>query len=137
MKITHPFAGRIKGTELPPQVTAHVARIKELPQVELPAYAKAYWAKLGDVPAGFYSDPSTAQAEKAVEALYHALKGAKITRHRVAVALNFQSADDVDAIRDRLEARGALITHGAPGVSVNSTKYVGDVIAAQAARQAG
>jgi hypothetical protein len=137
MEITHPFFGLNKTTELSDQVKAYVARIKELPTVELPEYEKAYWMpKFGKVPAGTYSDPTTAQAEKAVEALYHALKGAKITRHRVAVALNFQSADDVDDIRDRLYARGALIWEGAPGISVHSTRPVADVLKVQAAKRA-
>jgi hypothetical protein len=134
MEITHPFAGAIKALVLPPEVTAYVGRIKELPTVELPAYSKAYWAKLGDVPAGTYTDPNTAQAERAVEGLYHALKGTKVTRHRVAVALNLQSADDVDDIRKRLMERNAKIWRGAPGISVHSTKYVADVIATQAAK---
>jgi len=138
MKITHPFHGRIKGTTLTPEIIAYVARLKDLPTIQLEKpYLKAYWEPtLGMVPAGTYSDPDAAATERAVEGLYHALKGAKITRHRVAVALNLVSADQVDDIRDRLEARGALITRGAPGVSVNSTKHVADVIAGQAAKQA-
>lgn len=135
MEVTHPFANATKALVLDPLVLAYVARIKELPQIDCDVYVKAYWKAIGVVPAGRYSDPSTAQAERAVEGLYHALKGAKITRHRVAVALNFQSADQVDAIRDRLMARNAQITSGRPGISVNSTKPVKDVIAAQAAKR--
>lgn len=139
MNITHPFHGVIKALTLDDLVKAYVAKLPELPTIEMEKpYVKAYWAKLGSVPAGTYTDPDTKEAEKAVEGLYHALKGAKITRHRVAVALNLVSADQVDAIRDRLYGANALVSRGAPGVSVNSIhpKYVKDVIAAQAARRA-
>jgi hypothetical protein len=138
MNITHPFADADKTLVLPDQVKAYVAKLPELPTVQMDKpYLKAYWAKkLGLVPAGTYTDPTTREAEKAVEGLYHCLKGTKITRHRVAVALNLVSADQVDDIRERLMERNAKIYRGAPGVSVHSTRYVKDVIADQAAKQA-
>lgn len=137
MKITHPFVGVIKALTLDERTLAYVAKLPALPTVELTEpYEKAYWAKLGPVPVGTYTDPATRQAEKAVEGLYHALRGQKITRHRVAVALNLVSADQVDDIRDRLYERAAKITPGAPGVSVGSTKFVADVIATEAAKAA-
>ena len=138
MDIIHPFANLDKTVVLPDEVVKAVKAIPLPPQVECDAYLKPYWKKFneGMVPAGQYTDPGTAQAEKAVERLYHALKGAKITRHRVAIALNLQSADQVDAIRDRLYARNAQIWTGRPGVSVHSTRPVKDVIKAQAEKQA-
>lgn len=137
MELLHPFIGVRRELELDDEVRAYVASIPLLPQVECPApYVKPRWKAWGlIVPPGTYSDPSTPAAERAVEGLYHALKGRKITRQRVALALNFQSADQVDSVRARLYKEGAPIWRGAPGVSVHSTKPVEDVIAVQARRR--
>lgn len=140
MEVNHPFAGARKALVIPAEVAAYVASLKPLPtKVYDLGYTKKYWADmgLGDVPAGVYTDPEGAGVAQAVEGLYHHLKGAKITRHRVAVALNLRSADDVDAIRAGLYGAGAGVSRGRPGVSVNSidaTKWV-NVLEAQASKK--
>jgi hypothetical protein len=134
MKITHPFAGIHKSLELSEQVTAYVASIrKDLPTVARGDRTKTYWKEhqiglkgkpLGLVPAGNYTDPSTKEAQAAVVGLYKALKGTPISRHKVAVALNFQVSDDVDTVRDALKEAGVKDVD--PGAKGRSVRWVGE-----------
>jgi hypothetical protein len=76
---------------------------------------------MGVVPAGDYTNPDTKEAKALVLGLYKALKGTPISRHLVAVSLNFQVSDDVDTVRDGLKEDGVVgkdIEAGGRGKSV-------------------
>lgn len=110
MKINHPFKGDRKGTTLDPEVVAWVGKLANLPQATYEKYDKVYWrgsGKGGIVPAGRYTDPTTKQCAKAVADIHAAFP--KLTRHRIAIALNIQSADQLDKVRATL---GIVPTRG-------------------------
>lgn len=103
MKINHPFHGDRKGTTLPIEVRKYVAALPPLPRKRFPQYAKAYWngsGKGGLVPAGLYTDPQSPKTAAAVLAMHKAFPA--LTRHRMAIALCLQSADQLDDIRYEL-----------------------------------
>ena len=135
MEIFHPLEGSHPTLTLTPELRAIVAKWKALPTREYREYHKDRWLKMGigSVPAGRYTDPSTPEAAAAVERVYHALKGAPITRPKLAMLLGFVSSDHVDDSRAKLYKAGADITKCPPGVSTRSTRTV-DVIAAEAAK---
>lgn len=101
MKTTHVFANTSKGTTVPEALAKYVAGLAELPKKQFAASKKTSWSADG-VPAGEYTDPSTPEAERAVRGAYRAMGGLKVSRRLIAVALNFQTSDHVDSIRDRI-----------------------------------
>jgi hypothetical protein len=154
MDITHPAAYGHKSLAIPAALVDYAASLDDLPQKACSNLRSPYWAGFvpvvaandGCVPAGMYTDPDTDAAIEAVEGLYLAY-GKPVTRHMIAVVLNFQDYRYVDAIRDRIAAMAAE-----PGQPVTppwtrkpgqrshaysgATPVVADVIAAQAAKQA-
>lgn len=155
MEITHPFANGHKSLVIPQALLDFAASLPELPTTYRPALRSPYWGSFVEscvddlVPAGTYSDPDSDEALEAVEALYLAY-AKPVTRHMIAVVLNFQDYRYVDAIRDRLAAIAAEATEAGQPVTPpwtrkpgqrshayqGATPVVADVIAAQAAKQA-
>lgn len=138
MEVFHPFYQGHKTLMLDPAILAFVEALDPLPTEEREVHHKKYWLDmgLGSVPAGTYTKVCWESA-MAYEGLCHALGGRKITRHAAAVALGFQSADDVDRLRAKLVyPADAQVTRGAPGVSVRSyASSVPDVLATEAAKR--
>jgi len=155
-EITHPFANQHKSLVIPQVLLDFVAELPALPTTYRPALRSPYWGSFVPtcvddlVPAGTYTDPDTDEALEAVEALYLHLGGKAVTRHMIAVVLNFQDYRYVDAIRDRLAAiaqdeaaaTGQPVTPPwtrKPGQRSHAYRdaqpVVADVIAAQAAKQ--
>jgi hypothetical protein len=154
MNITHPCADTHKSTVIPADIRAYVDGLAPLPTHACPALRSPYWAGFqpaavmpdGCVPAGTYTDPDTDAAVAAVEGLYLAI-GRPVTRHMIAVALNFQDYRYVDAIRDRIAAAVEAAQDAGQPVTPPWTRkpgqrsfayagaqpVVADVIAAQAA----
>jgi hypothetical protein len=134
MQIKHPYANLNKRLTPPEAVLKYVAAAKEPPTIHREDKVKPYWKEqqlavtvknkkfpMGVVPAGDYTNPDTKEAKALVLGLYKALKGTPISRHLVAVALNFQVSDDVDTVRDGLKEDGVVgkdIEAGGRGKSV-------------------
>ena len=113
---THPFINQLPSTKVDPDLAAFAATLP-VDQAECGEYWKKYWGKT--VPAGTYTVDGEL-TRKALLAVYRKA-GNAITRHRLAVLLNFQSADQVDVVRESLIAAGR-ITPGARGVSSKYNK---------------
>lgn len=109
MKVHHPYANVAKWLTVDGAILDYVKQLPELPTTKYDERQERYWQdqglhpegvdKPGLIPAGDYTDPSTPEAKAALLGLYKALGGMPITRHRVAVALNFRCYADVDAVR--------------------------------------
>jgi hypothetical protein len=147
MKITHPLYGVNDRLTVSDEVQAFVDKLPELPTVERDEWTWGWYAERGVIAKGqkapgvlpkrAWSDPTDPKSVAAVEALYKPLGGTKINRSRVAVALNFQSSNDIDRILAQLKKDGKVgttVTPGARGVARGA--IVADVVKAQAAKQA-
>ena len=136
MEIKHPYAGLTTRLTVSGAVLEYVQKLRPEPkQVPMKERTKAYWKeqgigvvkdKPGLVPAADYTDPTDASALDAVYGLYRHLKGTPISRHLVAVALNFQVSDDVDRVREALKERGVIGTDVDKGDRGRSVRWIGE-----------
>jgi hypothetical protein len=119
MKVIHPYANSAKWLNVDGDLLAYVESLAELPAIKYDERQERYWQdqglqpegvdKPGLIPAGEYTDPTTPEAKAALIGLYKALGGTPITRHRVAVALNFRCYVDVDAVRKTFTDEDLLV----------------------------
>ena len=153
MKVTHPYAGIVKGLVVDGKLLEFVSKLTpDLPTTGYKARTKSSWQgrglavqdpktgemlKPGVVPEGDYTDPSTERAKKAVFDLYKFLGGQPVSRSRIAVALNFQMSDEVDKVRKLLAEDGVVGTDIDPGARGRSVRWIGEgAVAPEPAKRA-
>jgi hypothetical protein len=131
MKIKHPYAGSAKWLTVDGELLAYVAGLPELPTTKYDERQERYWQdqglqpegvdKSGLIPAGEYTDPTKPEVKDALLGLYLHLNGKPITRHLVAVAMNFRCYADVDAVRKTFTDEDfKLVTRGGIGKRVRA-----------------